>query len=137
MNLVPIHAQTFQNFVIHAETGTVFAKKYEGEISRLNEKEYHNTIEKIAKKFVIENNDENFIENMKRAQKLIDYDIQFMPTKTQLDILDAHHYLKKGTGDGIETVNKLLESTKNVLAADTGLLFVREKASDPSLVKNI
>lgn len=134
MNLVPINAQTFQNSVIHAETGTVFAKKYEGEVSRMNDKEYHNTIEKIAEQFVLSHHNENFEENMLKAQGLIDYDLQFMPSKKQLEILEAHRYMLKGNGEGKETAEKLLEVSQFQYAADLGLNYIQEKAVDPSIV---
>jgi ribosomal protein S18 len=134
MNLVPMHSGTFQNFVIHSETGTMFAKKHEGEISRLNDSEYNNTIETIAKQFEIKNNDENYQENITRSKGLIDYEIQFMPTKAQIDILDAHQYLIKGTGEGKETLEKLQKSTKNLFTFDLGFGVIKEKAADPDIV---
>ena len=136
-NLVPLHTQTFQSLVIHAETGAVFPKKFEGEVSRFNEFEYHNTVEKEAQKFLIKNNEENYEENIKVAQGLIDYDIQWMPTKKEIEILQAHQFLIKGTGEGKETAERLAEASKFHLAADIGTNFVHEKAADPRIVMNM
>ena len=137
MNLVPLHTQGFHTYAIHAETGTVFPRKFEGELSRLNEVQHPNTVEKIANKFVIENNQENYEENMLRAKGLIDYDIQFLPTKKQLDIIEAHQYLVKGGEKGKETVEILKENSKSYFAADVGTNFIREKGADPDIVNFI
>lgn len=137
MGLIPLHAQPFQDFVIHSETGGVFARKYQGEVSRLNYIEHPNTIEKIAKRFKIENNNEDIETNLDRAKDLIDYQIQFFPSKTQIDIMESHKFLKKNEGEeGKEVADKLLENFKDQNSIEIIENFIKEKAVDTSIVRN-
>lgn len=136
INLAPLHTQNYNTTVIHAETGTVFSKKYEAEITRLNELEFPNTIEKTALKFKFGQTEDDISQNMKKLEDLIDLDIQFIPSKKQVEMLEAQNYLKNKQGEGKEMFEKIEQKVKNIRSEEIARVFIREKAASEELLKD-
>ncbi|CAG9310031.1 unnamed protein product [Blepharisma stoltei] len=135
MNLVPIHMQNYNNMVIHSETGTVFSKKYEAEVTRLNEIEYPNTIEKAAQRFKFDSTEDDIVNTMKKFSELIDVDIQWIPSKQQVRILEAQEYLKTKQGEGQKMLEELKQKIKVPSSFDIASIFVKEKAASVELLQ--
>jgi len=133
-NLEPMQFQNFSKFVIHAETGTVYAKKYESEVSRQDDLEYYYTIEKTANKFHMENPDEDLAANRERLEKLLDVEPQFIPNQKQLEILEAQYYFKSKEGEGKEAFEKLSQNLSSVEPTDLASVFIKEKGADEELL---
>jgi small subunit ribosomal protein S18 len=134
MNLVPLHAQNFQDMAIHKETGAVLSKKEAGEGSYHNTVEHPNTIEKIAKRFHLPNHNDDLEANEKRTKELIDYDIQFFPNNLQTEIIEAHNNLanRKNVNKSVEKlINNSLNNTDSTTFHEK---FIFESGADESLV---
>lgn len=137
LNLVPIHAQDFQDIAIHCETGAVLSRAYRGEISRFNTQDHPNTVEKIAKRFKMENHTEDLTDNIRRTEKILNYDIQFFPSKEQVDIIEIHENLKMRREVDEKFGEKLVKAVEKLDSFDFHEGFLFESGASLELVFDI
>lgn len=122
-NLQPLNSEEFNSRVIHSETGTVFARKYEKTIEKTGDSIDFGTLESLALRF----------EGGKT--ELSDYNTVFSPESGQLKIIEALKYFQSGTGQGKELAETIRMNLSAMNVGDIGEFFVKEKAADEDIVE--
>jgi ribosomal protein S18 len=134
-NLLPLAMNEYNRLVIHAETGTIYAKLDEKDVNLTDSIEFQRTVEKQVNSFFADKNIEEPEEANENKAKFIERSDFFVPNSKQIDILEAQKYLRTGQGQGKDLAEQLQKIIKDQPSESISELYISELAADTKLLE--